>query len=105
MRHIRGAPFHPQTQGKIERYHRTLKNVVCLDNYYLPGELECEIGQFVNWYNNSRYHESLDDLTPADVYNGRDKKIITMRETIKERTLKLRKEYNLRKNQKKILAF
>ena len=36
MEHTRGAPYHPQTQGKIERYHRTMKNVVQLDHYYLP---------------------------------------------------------------------
>ena len=58
----------PQTQGKIERYHRTMKNVVKLDHYYLPRELKEAIGRFVTHYNNDRLHESLDNVTPADVY-------------------------------------
>jgi transposase InsO family protein len=44
--HIRGAPLHPQTQGKIERWHQTLKNRILLENYYLPGDLEAKIGDF-----------------------------------------------------------
>jgi len=94
--HVRGAPYHPQTQGKIERYHRTMKNLVKLQHYYMPGELEREIGQFVEYYNNQRYHESLDNLTPADVYYGRDKQILSKREKIKKKTLKLRKKQNLK---------
>jgi transposase InsO family protein/transposase-like protein len=97
MTHIRSAPYHPQTQGKIERYHRSLKNVVTLDNYYFPGDLELSIGEFVEYYNNHRYHESLDNLTPSDVYHGRGKKIQTMRDYIKEKTLKLRRLENLGK--------
>jgi putative transposase len=56
MRHVRGAPYHPQTQGKIERWHQTLKNRILLDNYYLPGDLERQIGAFVEYYNHVRYH-------------------------------------------------
>ncbi len=59
MRHVRGAPHHPQTQGKIERWHQTLKNRILLENYYLPGDLEAQIGRFVEHYNHRRYHESL----------------------------------------------
>ena len=77
--HIRGAPYHPQTQGKIERYRRTIKNVINLQNYYTPEELEKDIAAFVEYYNNHRYHESINNLTPADVYCGRDEKIISMR--------------------------
>jgi len=51
MEHTRGAPYHPQTQGKIERYHRSMKNVVKLENYYYPWDLEKAIGQFVDYYN------------------------------------------------------
>ena len=96
MDHTRGAPYHPMTQGKIERYHRTMKNVIKLRHYYLPGELSQEIGRFVEHYNNERYHESLDNVTPADVYHGRYREIITRREQIKRRTLGLRKQQNLR---------
>jgi hypothetical protein len=73
--HVRGAPFHPQTQGKIERWHQTLKNRILLENYYLPGDLEAEIGAFIDNYNHRRYHESLGNLTPADVYFGRGQTI------------------------------
>src|SRR4051812_9815952 len=66
MGHVRGALCHPQTQGKIERWHQTLKNRVLLENYYLPGDLEAQIGRFVDHYNHRRYHESLSNLTPAD---------------------------------------
>lgn len=95
MRHTRGAPYHPMTQGKIERYHRTMKNVVKLQNYYFPGELEHEIGKFVDYYNNERYHESLNNVTPADVYFGRHHRVISMREKIKQKTLQRRKRANL----------
>src|ERR1700719_3430506 len=66
IKHIRGRAYHPMTQGKIERYHRSMKNRILLENYYLPGQLEQSIGEFVEYYNNRRYHESLDNLTPAD---------------------------------------
>src|SRR5262249_46568939 len=66
MQHVRGAPYHPMTQGKIERWHQTLKNRILLENYYLPGELEAKIGDFVAYYNHLRYHESIANLTPAD---------------------------------------
>jgi transposase InsO family protein len=79
IEHTRGAPYHPMTQGKIERYHRTLKNVVKLRNYYLPGELRQEIAAFVRYYNHERVHESLDNLTPADVYHGRGREIQGLR--------------------------
>jgi len=75
MEHVRGAPYHPMTQGKIERWHRTMKNVVLLDNYYSPEELSAAIGRFVAYYNYERYHESLDNLTPAEVYFGRKKEV------------------------------
>ena len=93
--HTRGAPYHPMTQGKIERYHRSLKNVVKLENYYLPGELKQAIGDFVQYYNHHRYHESLDNVTPADVYYGRRKTILTKRTIIKNQTLKQRTKQKL----------
>ncbi|MBC8321929.1 MAG: IS3 family transposase [Bacteroidetes bacterium] len=90
--HVRGAPYHPQTQGKIERYHRTMKNVVKLDNYYFPGELEQQLEQFVDYYNNQRYHESLENVTPSDVYNNRKRLILEKRAKTKHRTLTHRKK-------------
>lgn len=95
MTHTRGARYHPQTQGKIERYHRSLKNVVNLQHYYLPGELKQEIACFVEYYNQHRYHEALDNLTPADVYHGRIRERLSERETIKRKTMQMRRTYNL----------
>ena len=83
------------TQGKIERYHRSMKNVVNLQNYYSPEEVEREIVQFVDYYNNQRYHESLDNLTPMDVYTGRAKEVLAKRADIKKRTLQARRLHNL----------
>ena len=87
MEHVRGAPYHPQTQGKIERWHQTLKNRILLENYYLPGDLEQQIDAFVEHYNHVRYHESLNNLTPADVYFGRAETILVERERIKRATI------------------
>jgi putative transposase len=92
MEHARGAPFHPMTQGKIERYHRSMKNVVELVNYFDPWALEREIARWVEYYNHQRYHESLDNLAPADVYLGRAKEVQTRREEIKKRTLEGRRQ-------------
>jgi putative transposase len=92
MTHTRGRPYHPQTQGKIERYHRTMKNVVKLENYYFPWELEAALRDFVAYYNNERYHEALDNVTPADAYFGRKYEIVTERGKIKLRTMRKRKK-------------
>ena len=100
MKQVHGKPGHPQTQGKIERYHRTMKNVVKLDKYYCPEELEAALEKFVKKYNNERYHESLNNLTPADVYYGRGDLILKRRKEIKTRTLNERKTQYL--NQKLI---
>ncbi len=91
MDHVRGAPYHPQTQGKIERWHQTLKNRILLENYYLPGDLQQQIDAFVDHYNHRRYHESLQNLTPADVYFGRGQTILKQRERIKLKTIETRR--------------
>jgi putative transposase len=91
MAHVRGAPYHPMTQGKIERWHQTLKNRILLENYYLPGDLEAQIEAFVADYNHHRYHESIDNLTPADVYFGRGQTILLQRERIKRQTITQRR--------------
>jgi RNA-directed DNA polymerase len=99
MGHVRGAPYHPQTQGKIERWHQTLKNRILLDNYYLPSELQRHVAAFVSHYNHARngfplrlasmgaLHESLDNVTPADVYLGRAEEILAERDRIKRMTI------------------
>jgi transposase InsO family protein len=91
IEHIRGAPCHPQTQGKIERWHQTLKNRILLENYYLPGELEAQVAAFVEHYNHKRYHESLNNLIPADVYFGRSEAVLRERERIKRQTIQQRR--------------
>ncbi len=92
MKHTRGRPLHPQTQGKIERYHRSMKNVVKLDNYFSPSQLERSLEEFVQYYNNERYHESINNLVPADVYFGQAERKLKQRKMIKNRTLKARKK-------------
>jgi putative transposase len=82
MEHIRGAPLHPQTQGKIR---------ILLENYFLPGDLEGQIAAFVERYNHRRFHESLGNLTPADVYLGRGADILLQRERIKRDTINQRR--------------
>jgi transposase InsO family protein len=96
LTHTRGKPYHPMTQGKIERYHRSMKNVVKLDHYYSPWELERAIGRFVAHYNDRRLHEALQNVTPADVYYGRQATILSRRDRIKRDTLKRRKRMNQR---------
>ncbi len=91
MKHSRGAPYHPQTQGKIERWHQPLKNRILLKNYFLPGDLEAQIEAFVDRFNHQRYHESLSNDTPADAYFGHDKAILEQRERIKQKTLEARR--------------
>ena len=91
MDHVRGAPRHPQTQGKIERWHQTLKNRVLLENYYLPGALEDAVAAFIEHYNHHRYHESIGNLTPADVYLARADAILERRKEIKARTIQKRR--------------
>ena len=79
------------TQGKIERYHRSLKNMICLENHYFPWQLEQAIAAFVDFYNQQRYHEALGNVTPADVYFGRAEQIQSRREAIKQKTLTQRR--------------
>lgn len=87
MDHVRGAQNHPQTQGKIERLHQTVKNLIPLENYFLPGDLEAKIKGFVEHYNHRRYHEGTCNLTPADAYCGRGTAILERRTKIKRQTI------------------
>lgn len=90
--HAGGKPYHPQTQGKIERRHRSMKNQILLNNYYFASELQEHIQRFVIYWNHERYHESLDNLTPADVYYGRGPQIREERELIKLKTMAQRRQ-------------
>jgi hypothetical protein len=95
FKYIRCRLNHPQTQGKIERYHRSMKNVVKLENYYYPGDLIERLEDFVNFYNNHRYHESLNNMTPSDIYFGRENEVLERRQKIKEQTIKKRRKNHL----------
>lgn len=92
IRHVRSAPHHPMTQGKIERYHRSMKNLLLLEHYYLPQELEQGIAEWVQYYNHHRYHESLDNCTPAQVYYNKREEKLKQREKIKQRSLTQRRK-------------
>ncbi len=85
-----GISLHPQTQGKIERYHRSMKNVIKLNHYFCPSELEKAIDEWVDYYNEKRFHESLDNLTPRDVYLGQGERIKKIREMIKQKSINKR---------------
>ena len=93
--HTRGAPYHPMTQGNIERYHRSMKNVVKLEKSYSPWALERAIARFVDAYNHHRLHEALDNVTQADVYEGWRPAILARPDQIKRRTLAQRTRENL----------
>jgi putative transposase len=96
MKHTRGKPYHPMTQGKIERWHLSLKSRILLENYYLPDDLERAVGDFVEQYNHRRSHEALDNLTPADVYFGRGQAILERRKEIKRRTIERRRRQHFK---------
>ncbi len=102
MTHTRGRPYHPQTQGKIERWHRSMKNQILLDNYYFTSELEEQLQKFVSYYNHERYHESLNNLTPADVFYGRGEEVLEERGMIKKNTMALRKQIHYDKQTKQL---
>jgi len=94
IRHILAAPFHPQTNGKVERYQQSLKREVNQLPYELPSQLEKAIADFVDYYNFRRYHKALGDVTPADVLHGRREQILQHRKEVRAQTIKHRRDYN-----------
>ena len=95
IKQVHGAPNHPQTQGKIERYHRSMKNVVKLEHYYTVTDLKESIDAWVAYYNNHRYHESLNNCTPASVYAGKHHQIIKKRQLLKQQSMKQRRSNHM----------
>lgn len=94
IRHILASPFHPQTNGKLERYHRTLKDDVNQVPYEVVEDLEGAIRGFVEFYNYQRYHKALKDVTPADVLEGRSDAILARRKEVQRETFERRRRYN-----------
>ena len=94
FRHILASPFHPQTNGKLERYHRTIKLDVNQTPYDVLGNLELAITEFVNYYNNRRYHKVLGNVTPSDVLDGRREQILQKRKEVQAHTFQRRRLCN-----------
>ena len=94
IRHILAAPYHPQTNGKLERYHQSIKQDVNQVPYEVPGDLEVATLGFVDYYNHRRYHKALSNVTPDDVLRGRREGILIRRREVKAQTLQWRKRYN-----------
>jgi transposase InsO family protein len=94
IRHILASPYHPQTNGKLERYHQSIKRDVNQIPYDAPANLNVSIADFVSYYNNQRYHKALGNVTPSDVLNGRREQILAKRKEVQDRTIRRRRLYN-----------
>lgn len=94
IKHILSAPFHPQTNGKLERCQQTIKREVNQVPYELPSQLESALAGFVDYYNFRRYHKALGDVSPADVLYGRREQILRSRKEVQARTIQNRRAYN-----------
>ena len=92
--HILAAPFHPQTNGKVERYQQSLKREVNQLPYELPSQLDKAIAGFVDYYNYRRYHKALGNVTPGDVLYGRREELLERRKEVQIQTINRRRDYN-----------
>ena len=93
IKHILATPFHPQTNGKLERYHQTLKREVNQLPYEMPSDLEAAIVAFVSYYNYRRYHKALGNVTPSDVLKGRREEILRRRKEVQAQTIERRRQH------------
>jgi transposase InsO family protein len=94
IKHILAAPYHPQTNGKLERYHQTIKRDVKQVPYEMPSDLEAAIDAFVAYYNYRRYHKALSNVTPSDMLKGRQEQILQRRKEVHVATIERRRRYN-----------
>ena len=94
IKHILATPFHPQTNGKLERYHQSIKRDVNQVPYELPADLEAAIAAFVSYYNYRRYHKALGNVTPSDVLKGKRQEILQRRKEVQLQTIERRRRYN-----------
>ena len=94
IRHILESPYHPQTNGKLERYHRTLKRDMNQLPYEMPSDLDAAIVAFVSYYNYRRYHKALSNVTPSDVLRGRRQEILRRRKEVQAQTIERRRRHN-----------
>ncbi len=94
IQHVLAAPFHPQTNGKLERYHQSIKREVNQLPYEAPSHLYKAIADFVDYYNYRRYHKALGNVTPADVLHGRREQILQRRKEVQILTINRRRDYN-----------
>jgi transposase InsO family protein len=67
-------PYHPQTCGKVERFHQTLKTFLARQpSPHSIAELQAQIDRFVDYYNQIRPHRARERMTPQAAFHGRDK--------------------------------
>ena len=91
IKHILATPFHPQTNGKLERYHQRDVNQL---PYEMPSDLEAAIVAFVSYYKYRRYHKALGNVMPSDVIKGRRQEILRRRREVQAQTIQRRRQHN-----------
>jgi putative transposase len=81
MTHVRTSPYYPQSNGKIERWHESLK-VECIrpGTPLSPEDAERLVGKYVEYYNHVRLHSAIGYITPNDMLAGRQQEILAERD-------------------------